>query len=317
MSFDFSLILLIFSAITGVVWLFDVLMLKRRRMIKVQEFLAQKAVPESDFSAFLNYQLAGERKDLSDSVQQSQESFRQNNSSSNQKTLEQALDMYNEPLIVDYAKSFFPIIFAVLILRSFLFEPFQIPTGSMIPTLNVGDFIVVNKNAYGVRLPVSGTKIMDVGEPKRGDVMVFIPPHDPNYYIKRVIGLPGDHIRYANKTIYVNGEPLEQEYIDFINTRRPPVIYSLETVGDITHDIYTSPSPTYIRPGSWLWPEGRVIPEGHYFMMGDNRDNSSDSRVWGPVSEDKIVGKAVAVWMHKDPGLKMPTFSQNRLIKNP
>ncbi len=317
MSFDFSLILLIFSAITGVVWLFDVLMLKRRRMIKVQEFLAQKAVPESDFSAFLNYQLTGTRKDLSDSIQQSQENFRQNNSFSNQKTLEQALDIYHEPLIVDYAKSFFPIIFAVLILRSFLFEPFQIPTGSMIPTLNVGDFIVVNKNAYGVRLPVSGTKIMDVGEPKRGDVMVFIPPHDPNYYIKRVIGLPGDHIRYANKTIYVNGEPLEQEYVDFINTRRPPVVYSLETVGDITHDIYTSPSPTYIRPGSWLWPEGRVIPEGHYFMMGDNRDNSSDSRVWGPVSENKIVGKAVAVWMHKDPGLKLPTFSQNRLIKNP
>ncbi len=317
MSFDFSLILLIFSAITGVVWLFDVLVLKRPRMKKVQEFLAQKAVPESDFRAFLNYQLTGTRKDLSDSVQQSQESFRQNNSFSNQKTLEQALDMYHEPLIVDYAKSFFPIIFAVLILRSFLFEPFQIPTGSMIPTLNVGDFIVVNKNAYGVRLPVSGTKIMDVGEPKRGDVMVFIPPHDPNYYIKRVIGLPGDHIRYANKTIYVNGEPLEQEYVDFINTRRPPVVYSLETVGDTTHDIYTSPSPTYIRPGSWLWPEGRVIPEGHYFMMGDNRDNSSDSRVWGPVSEDKIVGKAVAVWMHKDPGLKLPTFSQNRLIKNP
>jgi signal peptidase I len=317
MSFDFSLILLIFSAITGVVWLFDVLVLKRPRMKKVQEFLAQKDVSESDFRAFLNYQLTGTRKDLSDSIQQSQENFRQNNSFSNQKTLEQALDIYHEPLIVDYAKSFFPIIFAVLILRSFLFEPFQIPTGSMIPTLNVGDFIVVNKNAYGVRLPVSGTKIVDVGEPKRGDVMVFIPPHDPNYYIKRVIGLPGDHIRYANKTIYVNGEPLEQEYVDFINTRRPPVVYSLETVGDITHDIYTSPSPTYIRPGSWLWPEGRVIPEGHYFMMGDNRDNSSDSRVWGPVSENKIVGKAVAVWMHKDPGLKLPTFSQNRLIKNP
>jgi len=317
MSFDFSLILLIFSAITGVVWLFDVLVLKRPRMKKVQEFLAQKDVSESDFRAFLNYQLTGTRKDLSDSIQQSQENFRQNNSFSNQKTLEQALDIYHEPLIVDYAKSFFPIIFAVLILRSFLFEPFQIPTGSMIPTLNVGDFIVVNKNAYGVRLPVSGTKIVDVGEPKRGDVMVFIPPHDPNYYIKRVIGLPGDHIRYANKTIYVNGESLEQEYVDFINTRRPPVVYSLETVGDITHDIYTSPSPTYIRPGSWLWPEGRVIPGGHYFMMGDNRDNSSDSRVWGPVSENKIVGKAVAVWMHKDPGLKLPTFSQNRLIKNP
>lgn len=95
------------------------------------------------------------------------------------------------------------------------------------------------------------------------------------------------------------------------------MVYSLEHIGGITHDIYTSPSPSYIRPDNWLWPEGRVIPEGHYFMMGDNRDNSSDSRAWGPVSEDKIVGKAVAVWMHKEPGFSLPSFSQNRTIENP
>jgi len=311
MSFDFSLILLIFSAVTGIIWLADILLFRKPRTSRVSEFLKSNGLSEEDFSGFVHYLHTGEAPEHALKGENARPVFE------NQKQLEQAFDLYQEPVAVDYAKSFFPIIFAVLILRSFLFEPFQIPTGSMIPTLNVGDFIVVNKYAYGVRLPVVGTKVADVGEPKRGDVMVFIPPHDPNYYIKRVIGLPGDHVRYADKTIYINGKPLNQEYVDFINNRRPPVVYSLEEVGGITHDIYTSPSPSYIRPGNWLWPEGRVIPEGHYFMMGDNRDNSSDSRVWGPVSEDKIVGKAVAVWMHKEPGLNLPSFSQNRLIENP
>jgi signal peptidase I len=314
MSFDFSLILLIFSAITGVIWLLDSLLLRKPRDKKVASFLSEKGVSENDFRVFVNYLQTGEREDQSKDQNQEQDQITK---FPNQKSLEEAYKVYQDPIVVDYAKSFFPIIFAVLILRSFLFEPFQIPTGSMIPTLNIGDFIVVNKYAFGVRLPVVGTKVMEVGEPKRGDVMVFIPPHDPNYYIKRVIGLPGEHVRYEGKVVYINGEPLNQEYVDFINNRRPPVIYSLETVGEITHDIYTSPSPSYVRMDSWLWPEGRVIPEGHYFMMGDNRDNSSDSRVWGPVSEEKIVGKAVGVWMHKEPGLTLPTFMQNRFIENP
>ena len=314
MSFDFSLILLIFSVITGVIWLLDSLLLRKPRDRKVASFLSEKGVSENDFRIFVNYLQTGEREDQSKDQNQEQDQITK---FPNQKSLEEAYKVYQDPIVVDYAKSFFPIIFAVLILRSFLFEPFQIPTGSMIPTLNIGDFIVVNKYAFGVRLPVVGTKVMEVGEPKRGDVMVFIPPHDPNYYIKRVIGLPGEHVRYEGKVVYINGEPLNQEYVDFINNRRPPVIYSLETVGEITHDIYTSPSPSYVRMDSWLWPEGRVIPEGHYFMMGDNRDNSSDSRVWGPVSEEKIVGKAVGVWMHKEPGLTLPTFMQNRFIENP
>lgn len=312
MNFDFSLVLLVFSLVTGVIWLADSLLLKKPRQNRVNAFLAERKVPEGDFRMFLNYLETGATGRPEEKAGAGEPT-----GFPNQKALEQAYEIHREPLVVDYAKSFFPIIFAVLVLRSFLFEPFQIPTGSMIPTLNIGDFIVVNKYAYGVRLPVVGTKIMEVGEPKRGDVMVFIPPHDPNYYIKRVIGLPGDHIRYDGKTVYVNGEPLEQEYVDFITDRRPPVIYSLESVGGITHDIYFSPTPTFARSDSWLWEEGRVIPDGHYFMMGDNRDNSSDSRVWGPVSEDNIVGKAVAVWMHKDPGLTLPSFSQNRLIENP
>jgi signal peptidase I len=185
----------------------------------------------------------------------------------------------------------------------------------MIPTLNVGDFIVVNKFAYGLRLPVTGTKILDVADPKRGDVMVFIPPHDPNYFIKRVIGLPGEHVRYLNNTVYINGEPLPQEDIGEI--RELGVQYSRETVGGITHDIYTAASQRFSRVYDWLPPDGAIIPEGHYFMMGDNRDNSSDSRYWGPVSEKSIVGKAVAVWMHKEEGLHLPEFGNNRLIENP
>jgi signal peptidase I len=229
--------------------------------------------------------------------------------------MEQALVLHRESVPVEYAKSFFPILFAVLLLRSFLFEPFQIPTGSMIPTLNIGDFIVVNKFAYGLRLPVTGTKILEVDAPKRGDVMVFIPPHDPNYFIKRVIGLPGEHVRYADNTVYIDGEPLLQEEVEVI--RELNVQHSREMVGGITHDIYTEASQRFSRLYDWLPPEGAVIPEGHYFMMGDNRDNSSDSRYWGPVSEDRIVGKAVAVWMHKEKGLHLPEFGANRLIENP
>jgi signal peptidase I len=227
--------------------------------------------------------------------------------------LEQALAIYRDPAPVEYAKSFFPILFAVLILRSFLFEPFQIPTGSMIPTLNVGDFIVVNKFAYGLRLPVTGTKILGIGEPKRGDVMVFIPPHDPNYFIKRVIGLPGDHVRYAENIVYINNEPLTQD--EGILLPELGKKLSLETIGGLTHGIHTD-APQRFGRYPWLKPEGMVVPEGQYFMMGDNRDNSEDSRYWGPASEDKIVGKAVAVWMHKEPGWHLPTFGQNRLIEN-
>jgi len=200
-------------------------------------------------------------------------------------------------------------------LRSFLFEPFQIPTGSMIPTLNVGDFIVVNKFAYGLRLPVTGTRFMEIGEPKRGDVMVFIPPHDPNYFIKRVIGLPGDKVRYTDNTVYINDEALPQDagvVLDELGVK-----LSQESVGGLTHSIYTAATQRFNRNYDWLQPEGMVIPEGQYFMMGDNRDNSSDSRYWGPASEANIVGRAVAVWMHKEPGWHLPSFGQNRFIKNP
>ncbi len=311
MNIDFSLLLLILSALTGVIWLFDAVVLTGKRRQNVSAFLAGKNLSTDEFKAFIGSldeegkpqaAVAGDATPAKTDVVK-------------QKLLEQALVLHRESVPVEYAKSFFPILFAVLLLRSFLFEPFQIPTGSMIPTLNIGDFIVVNKFAYGLRLPVTGTKILEVDAPKRGDVMVFIPPHEPVYFIKRVIGLPGEHVRYANDTVYINGAPLPQEEVGVI--RELGVQHSLETVGGVTHDIYTYTSQGYDRTYSWLPPEGAVIPEGHYFMMGDNRDNSEDSRYWGPVSEKSLVGKAVAVWMQKEAGLHLPSFSQNRLIDNP
>ena len=220
----------------------------------------------------------------------------------------------SEPVAVEYARAFFPVLLLVFLLRSFLAEPFQIPTGSMIPTLEVGDFIVVNKYAYGLRLPVVGTRIVGVARPKRGEVAVFIPPHEDKYYIKRVIGLPGDTVRFENKRLYINGETVPRTLqrriqIDTAVGLLPGSLHT-ETVGGVEH---ITQHIDLVRPDTarTVW----VVPPGHYFMMGDNRDNSADSRVWGPVSEDKIIGKAVAVWMHKQPGLSLPTFSRNKRIR--
>lgn len=237
-----------------------------------------------------------------------------------------------EPLLVEYGKSFFPVLAVVLILRSFLVEPFQIPSGSMKPTLEVGDFILVNKFAYGVRLPVVDTKVIQVGDPQRGDVMVFRYPNDPRInYIKRVVGLPGDHVRYAEKRLYINGEAVETELVDTRADDEIPAGHPLQAVakaeiyqeqlGDVTHQIrhkrLSQPPP----PKEW------TVPEGHYFMVGDNRDNSNDSRywnapnmpqeLWGMVPDNYIVGKAFAVWMHwPEPKLKnLPSFSSVSLIK--
>ncbi|MFT4676336.1 MAG: signal peptidase I [Patiriisocius sp.] len=213
-----------------------------------------------------------------------------------------------EPVVVEYSISFFPVLAVVLVLRSFVAEPFQIPTGSMIPTLLVGDFIVVNKFAYGLRLPVLGTKIVDVGMPKNGEVMVFIPPHEDEYFIKRVVGIPGDIIRYENKQIFVNGEAQPQKFIAALPPGRPRYQVLEETLGGTTHRIHRD---IYNDSSSTEW----IIPEGKYFMMGDNRDQSSDSRYWGLVSEDKIVGKAFAIWLQKDPGFQIPGFSRNGWIE--
>ncbi len=218
-----------------------------------------------------------------------------------------------EPVVVEYAKSFFPVLFIVLMLRSFVVEPFQIPSGSMIPTLEVGDFILVNKYHYGLRLPVIGTKIMDNNEPQRGEVMVFIPPHDPRYFIKRVVGLPGDRIEYENKILRVNGEQVDidivgETLIETAGGMRDGVLFN-EQLGVANHRAQiVADDNRNSRRSSW------VVPPGHYFMMGDNRDNSADSREWGPVPESNIVGKAFVIWMHKEPGFNLPTFARNQRI---
>jgi len=204
-----------------------------------------------------------------------------------------------EPVLVEYARSLFPVILAVLVLRSFIVEPFRIPSGSMMPTLLVGDFILVNKFAYGVRLPVVNAKIIDIGEPSRGDVMVFRFPNDPSIdYIKRVIGLPGDKIAYYDKQIYVNGKAIEQEGeklyegvgsgISFSGTR-----LSVENLEGVKHQILIDTRKA-ITNGDY------VVPAGQYFVMGDNRDNSNDSRYWGTVPQANLVGKAFMIWMNWD-----------------
>ena len=213
-----------------------------------------------------------------------------------------------DPLIVEYSISFFPVLAIVLVLRSFLYEPFQIPSGSMVPTLAVGDFILVNKFTYGIRLPVVGTKIIEVAEPKRGEVMVFIPPHRDDYFIKRVVGVPGDTVRYQDKVLYINEKRQIQTFISQIPPVNPKTLRYNEKLGNIKHLMQRNP---YRQAKVEEW----TVPEDHYFMMGDNRDQSSDSRYWGLVSGDKIVGKAVAIWLHKEPGVRLPEFSRNGRIK--
>ncbi len=212
-----------------------------------------------------------------------------------------------EPVLVEYARSFFPVILIVLLLRSFLVEPFRIPSSSMMPTLLVGDFILVNKFAYGVRLPVLHTKIVEVGHPERGDVAVFRYPRDPAVdYIKRIVGVPGDEVGYRDKVLYVNGEPMPQTPIGrYTGTgsgiRATGLLHSIETIGDVEHAILIQAGTPDFPPGCQVLLRGPVkVPDGHYFVMGDNRDNSNDSRCWGLVAEENLVGKAFVIWMSWD-----------------
>jgi signal peptidase I len=204
-----------------------------------------------------------------------------------------------EPLLVEYARSFFPVVLIVLILRSFLFEPFRIPSGSMMPTLLIGDFILVNKFSYGVRLPVLNNKVIEMGEPERGDIVVFRFPKQPTVdYIKRVIGLPGDRIAYFDKKLYVNGQPVAQTSFG----RYQGVGQGMTMTGaeHLQEDLTGVKHSILISPGVSTVEDVFVVPPGQYFVMGDNRDNSNDSRYWGTVPEGNLVGKAFFIWMNWD-----------------
>ncbi len=217
-----------------------------------------------------------------------------------------------EPWWIEYPKSFFPVILIVFLLRSFVVEPFKIPSGSMIPTLLVGDFILVNKYTYGIRLPVIDKKIISINEPERGDVMVFRYPDDPSVdYIKRVVGLPGDKIAYEGKRLTINGQevPLKETGDYLLKDKIEYLKEYTETLGKTKHSILLDPNEPAASPYVKQFPQREnciynnngvmcTVPPGHYFMMGDNRDNSSDSRVWGFVPEANIIGKAFFIWFN-------------------
>ncbi|MFK3977119.1 signal peptidase I [Shewanella vesiculosa] len=275
MAAYFSLILVLVTLVSGLIWLIDVVFFAPKRR---ENLLAAQA-------------------------------------NSTQLSADAIDKIIREPVLVETAHSIFPVIAFVMILRSFIYEPFQIPSGSMMPTLLVGDFILVEKFSYGLRDPVWRSKLVETGEPERGDVFVFKYPENPKIdYIKRVVGLPGDKIFYRNKQLMIQEACDSQvdcpaaKTIEHVEINRGefshngvPLIRSTEQLGDVKHDILIDPSRPDFRqhfyPQAGL-PAGEfVVPKGMYFAMGDNRDNSTDSRFWGFVPEDNLVGKAVAIWI--------------------
>lgn len=261
---DFSLILVLATLVSGLIWALDFFYLRAKRR---ERAWAEVSDPQT---------LDAETRKAIDKGR------------------------VNEPLLIDYARSFFPVLLIVLVIRSFLFEPFRIPSGSMMPTLQVGDFILVNKFSYGLRLPVINTKILPLGEPDRGDVAVFKYPQNPKIdYIKRIVGLPGDHIRVDGHQIWINDELIVHEeqgaYPGDNALRNVGNTLANESLGDRDYEILLN-SP--VRPPQTEW----TVPDDAYFAIGDNRDHSNDSRFWGFVPESYLVGKAVLIWMHWDWG---------------
>ncbi len=284
---NFSVLLFLAAVVTGVYWVAERLYFLPQR---------RKAVAALD----------------SASAQRRDELGRRGISAVDDNTAEAKARLIMQPWWLDWTAGLFPVIVAVFLLRSFLFEPFKIPSGSMIPTLVINDLILVNKFHYGVRLPVINLKVLDNNSPQRGDVMVFRYPPKPSLdYIKRVVGLPGDEVAYLNKALTVNGKPWPKTSLpDFFDP--DSMRYSkqfTEANGNKDYRLLNDDDRPAFVPGAEDFPfkdncryssQGVVckVPEGHYFMMGDNRDNSLDSRFWGFVPEKNIVGKAFFVWMN-------------------
>ncbi len=215
-----------------------------------------------------------------------------------------------DPVIVEYSKSFFPVILIVFVIRSFIVEPFKIPSGSMIPTLLVGDYILVNKYTYGIRVPILNNTVVEMDHPKHGDVVVFhYPPEPTTDYIKRVVGLPGDEIQYENKELIINGKAVSVDTVgqyEYLSTNLEVVKADkkIESLGEQDHELIVSNQPLPYPLNSYGYQLERgatiIVPEGHYFVMGDNRDRSADSRFWGFVPEGNLVGRAFFIWMNFD-----------------
>ena len=296
MSFNFAVILFWLLVVTGAIWLFDKLVLKRRRRAAADAAVRQ-------FDERLKAQPFPQAQADEATVLEERKSLRER--------------YLRQPGWIEFPAGFFPVILVVFVLRSFLFEPFRIPSGSMIPTLLIGDLILVNKYTYGVRLPIINRKIINVGSPARGDVMVFRYPVDPSVdYVKRVIGLPGDTIVYRNKRLTINGQEVPANAApDYFDSDR--VTYTRQyteklpsATAAVDHMILVdSERSGVITPGSFAfrdnctYSDGNTavtckVPDGQYFMMGDNRDNSADSRYWGFVPAQNIVGKAFFIWMN-------------------
>jgi signal peptidase I len=289
---NFSLILFIATVVTGIYWLLE-------RFV----FLPER----NKAAAAIEEQAIARQAELAKMGITKTETHHQEMVASKDAVLQQ-------PWWLDWTAGLFPVICIVFLLRSFLFEPFKIPTGSMIPTLHIGDLILVNKYTYGVRLPVINKKIIPMNDPQRGDVMVFRYPPNPNVdYIKRVIGLPGDQVTYTNKELRINGELVKREtlpeFFDETQTTYIPQFEEKLPGYDKPHKLLIYPNAGMGNTPLMQFPyfencnysiEGVSckVPAGHYFMMGDNRDNSQDSRYWGFVPEQNIVGKAFYVWMN-------------------
>ncbi|MDB5763476.1 MAG: signal peptidase [Herminiimonas sp.] len=284
---NFALILFVLTIATGIVWFLDVFYLAKQRRAKANAALAE-------FDA-RNARLAADGIKLEQSGRAAL-----------------AANMLRQPTWIEYSGSFFPVIALVFFLRSFLYEPFKIPSSSMVPTLQIGDLILVNKFTYGIRLPIVNKKVIEINNPQRGDVMVFKYPKDPSLdYIKRVVGVPGDKIIYKNKRLTVNGKELSYRTLpDYLDEEH--LSYSkqyMENLNGVEHKILNDErAPSYV-PNPDAFPQHELcnyntegfactVPAGQYFMMGDNRDNSLDSRYWGFVPDQNIVGKAFFVWMN-------------------